>query len=387
MRFVHIADLHIGKIVSGYSLLDDQRFALERVLSICKERNASALVLAGDIYDKTVPSAEAVSLVDWFITEASNEGLTILAVPGNHDSAERIAYASELLASHGVHFPAIYEGELNRVHLADEHGPITFWLMPFLKPAHVRPHFPDEEIDQDYTSAIRAALSNCQINTSQRNVLVAHQFVTAGSATPEVTDSELSLGGIDNVDVSAFDAFDYVALGHVHRPQRIGRDEVRYAGSLLKYSFSEINYPKSACVVDLGAKGDVMYELVPISPMRDMREIKGPLEAILAPEVLEQSNKQDFVHVILTDEEPAINALARVRSAYPNVMTIEYDNARTRHVSSVSPHAEALQELDPFQLFEKFYEEQNGTSLNEEQTKLVRSAVEEACSTVKGVAL
>ena len=378
MRFLHVGDLHAGKSVCGFSLLEDQRYALARVLAIAKEREAQALVLVGDLYDKSAPSAEAVSLIDWFLTEAANAGLTVLGIPGNHDSAERVAYASGLMASRGVHFPAVYEGRVPCVHLEDEHGKIAFWLVPFLKPVHVRSHFPDEEIGQDYTAAMRAVLSACELDDEIRNVAVAHQFVTAGTHTPETCDSELNLGGLDNVDAAVFDRFDYVALGHLHRPQRVGRETMRYAGSLLKYSFSEIPYPKSVCLVDMGPKGQVEVELAPIEPMRDMREVRGPLDAILAEDVLAQANRNDYVHVVLTDEEPPLDALARVRAAFPHVMAIDYDNTRTRHASSITHDAEKLQALDPFALFARFYEEQNGSSLGKQQEALVLKMLEES---------
>ncbi len=385
MRFLHLADLHLGKVVCGYSLLEDQSYALDRALEVARERNASAIVLAGDLYDKTAPSAEAVSLLDRFLTKASAAGLVVLAVPGNHDSAERVAYVADLLASQGVHFPPVYAGSVPCVTLEDEQGPVNFWLLPFLKPAHVRPFFPEADIAQNYTEAIRAALSNCVIDANQRNVLIAHQFVTSGAHAPQTSESELSLGGLDNVDASIFDSFDYVALGHVHRPQRIGRDTVRYAGSLLKYSLSEIPYPKSFCLVDMPQKGSVSFELIPVNPLREMREVKGPLEKVLDAEVLAQVNPQDYVHVILTDEDPAINAFSRVRAAYPRVMAIDYDNTRTRHVSALTADSEALEKLDPLELFERFFEEQNGTRLSDGQLTLVKDALEAAGNKEGGV--
>ena len=359
-------------------MLEDQRYALEQVLTIAENENTPAIVLAGDLYDKTIPSAEAVSLFDWFLTEATRKNISVLAIPGNHDSAERIAYASSLLAAHGVHFPGVYDGSIPCVQLPDEHGTVAFWLMPFLKPAHIRPYFPDLEIGQSYTTAIQAALSTCDINPQMRNVVLAHQFVTAGSAMPETSDSELNLGGLDNVDISVFDQFDYVALGHVHRPQRIGRDEARYAGSLLKYSFSEIPHPKSACLVDLGPKSTIEVKLIPIEPLHDMREIRGPLESILADDVVQQGNANDYVHVVLTDEEPTIDALTRVRSVYPNVMAVDYDNIRSRHTSTAALDSEALHKLNPYQLFATFYEEQNGKPLDEEQAKIVAETLDKS---------
>ncbi|MEG0503609.1 MAG: exonuclease SbcCD subunit D, partial [Raoultibacter sp.] len=304
MKILHLADLHIGKQVNGFPLIEDQRFALEAVLAAARDHSVDALLLAGDLYDKSSPSAEAVCLLDWFFTEVATAGLPCYAIPGNHDSAERVAYVSGLLTRQGIHLAPIFDGRVTHHSLEDEHGPVTFWLLPFMKPAHVRAFFPDADIGQDYTAALRTVLADCPLETSQRNVLIAHQFVTSGTAEPERSDSELSVGGLDNVDASVFADFDYVALGHIHRPQRIGRDEVRYAGSLLKYSFSEIKYPKSATLVELGPKGTISITLLPLEPLHDMREIKGPLASLLADDVVTASKSDDYLHVVLTDEDP-----------------------------------------------------------------------------------
>ena len=396
MKFLHLADLHIGKIVNGFSLLEDQRFALEQVLRLARERQADALLLAGDLYDKSAPSAEAVALLDWFLTQTAELELPCFAIPGNHDSAERVGYASQLLKRQGVYVPRTFDGTVEHFTLEDEHGPLTVWLLPFLKPVHVRAHFPEkaDEIGQDYTAATRCVLEACDIDLSRRNVLVAHQFVTWNGTEPERSDSELTLGGLDNVDASVFDSFDYVALGHIHRPQRIGRDEVRYAGSLLKYSFSEIRYPKSAVLVELGAKGDAAYaeadanagagapacdvriELVPLPALRDMREIKGPLAELLSDEVAHAGNPLDYLHVVLTDEQPAIDALARARAVYPNVMALDYENARTKAQTDASVTSDEEEALTPFELFARFFELQNGTQLTENQAAIAREALE-----------
>ena len=266
MRLLHVSDLHIGKRLNGVSLLDDQRHILRQILDIAKQRQAKALLIAGDIYDKASPSAEAVTVFDAFLTDVVAAGLRVLAIPGNHDSAERIAYAQGLLESQGVCFPPVYAGEVERVVLEDEWGDVAFWLLPFLKPGDVRRYFPDVEIGGDYSAALRAVLGACEIDANVRNVVLSHQLVTAYGVSPDRADDEIKLGGIDNVDVSVYDAFDYVALGHVHRPQRVGRDTVRYSGSPLKYSFSEARYNKSVVLVDLGEKLRLVMRLAHVFP-------------------------------------------------------------------------------------------------------------------------
>ena len=264
MKVLHVSDLHIGKRVNGMSMLDDQRYILRQILDIAEKRQVSVLLIAGDVYDKASPSAEAVTVFDAFLTDAVAADLRVLAIPGNHDSAERIAYAQGLLEKQGVCLPPVYAGEVERVELEDEHGPVEFWLLPFLKPGDVRRFFPDEEIGDDYSAALRAVLGACAIDQGKRNVVLSHQLVTAYGTAPDRADDEIKLGGMDNVDVSVYDAFDYVALGHVHRPQRVGRDTVRYSGSPLKYSFSEARYDKSAALIELGEKepGDDVGECV-----------------------------------------------------------------------------------------------------------------------------
>lgn len=375
MRLLHLSDLHIGKRVNEFSLLNDQRFVLEGVLRMVREHHVDALLLAGDLYDKAAPSAEAVAVVDWFLEEAAATGTRVLAIAGNHDSAERVAYGAGLLGRQGVHLSPVYNGTLSSVVLEDEYGPVTFWLMPFLKPPMVRPFFPEQTLDT-YSDALAAALSTCAIDETQRNVLLAHQFITWGSSEPRRCDSELSLGGVDNVDGHIFDDFDYVALGHIHRPQRIGRDEMRYSGSPLKYSFSEIRDPKSAPLVELGPKGSVAIDLLPLVPLHDMRSIRGPLKQLTAPEVVQAGDPQDYLQVILTDEHPPLDALDRLRSVYPNVMGLEYDNARTRALRQANQELPATERpLD--ELFEEFYQLLNGQELTETQRAAVKTALED----------
>ncbi|MBO4365754.1 MAG: exonuclease SbcCD subunit D [Eggerthellaceae bacterium] len=395
MRFLHISDLHIGKRVNGISLVEDQEYILAQIVEIACERDVDALVIAGDIYDKASPSAEAVTVFDGFLTKLASMGVCVLAIPGNHDSAERIAYAQGLLSAQGICFPPVFAGEVSCVRVADDHGDVCFWLLPFLRPGDVRRFFPDAEIGDNYAAALRAVLEACSIDRSQRNVIVMHQLVTAGGVAPERADDEIKLGGIDAVDVSVYDDFDYVALGHVHRPQRVGRDTVRYSGSVLKYSFSEARYPKSAVLVELGPKqasddvgACVSFELVPLVPLHDMREVCMTLTELLAlgqddaagaamadTAVTTDAARYDYLHITLTDEHPQLDAMARIREVFPNAMALDYENvailaARAHVCAAVDPD-----ELDTVQLFGQFFEEQVGKPLDEVQHGIVTQAV------------
>ena len=381
MRLLHLSDLHIGKQVNEFSLLEDQALMLETVVGIVEQRDVDAVIIAGDVYDRSAPSADAVACFDKFLSSLTDTGAACFIIPGNHDSAERIAYAAHLLERNRVHIAPVYDGTVVCRTLTDEYGETTFWLFPFIRPANVKRFFPDDDIP-DYTAAMQHVIEACDIDPTQRNVAIAHQFVTYSGIEPDRSDSELSLGGIDNVDASVFDAFDYVALGHIHRPQRIGRDTVRYSGSLLKYSASEIRYPKSAPLVTLGEKGEVDIELVPLIPARDMRQIKGPLKQLASEETvagLSRSERDDYIHVVLTDEFQPIDALSALRAVYPNVMSISFDNARTAAAQEECRSvAEDVDRIDPIDLFARFYREQNGSDMTDVQYETVREALEES---------
>lgn len=377
MKVLHVSDLHIGKRVNGMSMLDDQRYILRQILDIAEKRQVSVLLIVGDVYDKASPSAEAVTVFDAFLTDAVAAGLHVLAIPGNHDSAERIAYAQGLLEKQGVCLPPVYAGEVERVELEDEHGPVEFWLLPFLKPGDVRRFFPDEEIGDDYSAALRAVLGACAIDQGKRNVVLSHQLVTAYGTAPDRADDEIKLGGMDNVDVLVYDAFDYVALGHVHRPQRVGRDTVRYSGSPLKYSFSEARYGKSVALVELGEKrpGDdvgecVSFELIPLVPLHDVREIRGTLADVLA-----MGAESDYLHITLSDEHPQLDAMAKIHEVFPNAMMLDYDNVTVlidRPQTQLTADPDSMDTLD---LFSAFYESQVGNSLDDEQRDFARKLI------------
>lgn len=381
MKVLHVSDLHIGKRVNGMSMLDDQRYILRQILDIAEKREVSVLLIAGDVYDKASPSAEAVTVFDAFLTDAVAAGLRVLAIPGNHDSAERIAYAQGLLEKQGVCLPPVYAGEVERVELEDEHGPVEFWLLPFLKPGDVRRFFPDEEIGDDYSAALRAVLGACAIDQGKRNVVLSHQLVTAYGTAPDRADDEIKLGGMDNVDVSVYDAFDYVALGHVHRPQRVGRDTVRYSGSPLKYSFSEARYDKSAALIELGEKkpGDdvgecVSFELIPLVPLHDVREVRGTLADVLAMGTALDAS-QDYLHITLSDEHPQLDAMAKIHEVFPNAMMLDYDNVTVlidRPQTQLTADPDSMDTLD---LFSAFYESQVGNPLDNEQRDFARKLI------------
>ena len=377
MKVLHVSDLHIGKRVNGMSMLDDQRYILRQILDIAEKHQVSVLLIAGDIYDKASPSAEAVTVFDVFLTDAVAAGLRVLAIPGNHDSAERIAYAQGLLEKQGVCLPPVYAGEVERVELEDEHGSVEFWLLPFLKPGDVRRFFPDEEIGDDYSVALRAVLGACDIDQGKRNVVLSHQLVTAYGTAPDRADDEIKLGGMDNVDVSVYDAFDYVALGHVHRPQRVGRDTVRYSGSPLKYSFSEARYGKSVALVELGEKkpGDdvgkcVSFELIQLVPLHDVREVRGTLADVLA-----MGAESDYLHITLSDEHPQLDAMAKIHEVFPNAMMLDYDNVTVLIDRPQTQLTADPDSMDTLELFGAFYESQVGNPLDDEQQDFARKLI------------
>lgn len=374
MKILHLADLHLGKRICERSLLDDQRFLLNQVLQCIIQKQVDAVLIAGDVYDRPAPPPDAVTLLDSFLTALEDAGVPCLLIPGNHDSDERLAFGARLLGGAGVHLAPVFDGRLRTVTLADQYGPVQFTLLPFLRPAQVRRFFPDVP-PGDYEAAIRAVLGTVDTADGGRHVLLAHQFVTAAGAAPARCDSELApVGTLDNVDVSAFDGFDYVALGHIHGPQRVGRDTVRYAGSPLKFSFSEARHHKSAPLVTLGEKGDVRVELLPLTPMRDLREIRGRLDDLLDPASWAGAKTDDFMHITLTDDA-VMDAMNRVRAVYPNTLRLDFDNALTA-LSGAPVMAREAVRRDPFALFAEFYEQQNGEPMDEEMKPIVRGLLE-----------
>ena len=309
MRFLHLSDLHLGKRVCEFSMLDDQRYILGEILSLLDTRPVDAVLLAGDLYDKPVPPAEAVRLLDWFLTELADRKLPVFAISGNHDSAERVAFGAHLLAGSQVYVSPVFEGAPAPIPLTDAYGPVDIYLLPFLKPATVRHIYPDEPIES-YSDALGCVLRRCAPDPARRSVLVAHQFV-AGAAACE--SEEPSVGGLDCVDAALFDGFDYVALGHLHSPQKVGRDTLRYCGTPLKYSFSEAHQHKSATFVELGPKGEVTLSTAPLTPKHDLRELRGSYMELTDRRNYDGTAVDDYLHITLTDEQDVPDALARLR--------------------------------------------------------------------------
>lgn len=373
MKFLHLADLHLGKRVNGFSMLEDQAHILRQILAILDDEQPDGVLIAGDVYDKSVPSVEAVGLLDGFLTELRARGVPVLLISGNHDSPERLAFGGRVMDSCGIHISPVYDGALAPVTLQDAFGPVHVWLLPFVKPAHVRRWFPDADIES-YTDAMAEAVAHMDIDTAARNVLVTHQFVTGGTRSGS---EELSVGGTDNVDSSVFAPFDYVALGHLHGAQHIGRETIRYAGSPLKYSFSEARQHKSVTVVTLGEKGDVQVRTVALTPLRELREIRGSYDELTARSFYEHTTyRSDYLHLILTDEQDVFDAMSRLRTIYPYLMTLDYDNARTRAAGGMSVPAET-ERRTPLELFEALYQRQNHRPMSEVQREYIAQLMEQ----------
>ena len=372
MKLIHLSDLHLGKRVNEFSMIDDQRHVLDQILRVIDAERPDAVLIAGDVYDKPVPTAEAVALLDWFLVELSGRELQVFVISGNHDSAERMAFGGRLMEQSGVHLAPVYDGTVARWTLTDEHGPVHLYLLPFVKPVHVRRCFPEREIET-YTDAVAAAVKAMDVDPAARNVLVTRQFVT-GAARCE--SEEVSVGGSDNVDASVFDGFDYVALGHLHGPQTVGRETVRYCGTPLKYSFSEVHHKKSVTVVELGEKGTVTVRTVPLTPRRDLVELRGAYEEVTRRDFYEGNGYQDsYVHITLTDEEDVPDALGKLRLIYPYLMKLDYDNQRT-HAAGVGDEGGDLQRKSPMELLEEFYAMQNGQPMGQEQRQFARQLME-----------
>lgn len=373
MRFLHLADLHIGKRVNGFSMIEDQKFVFEQVYNVIENEKIDGIIMAGDIYDKPVPSAEAVKLFDEMLTRLVSINLPIFVISGNHDSAERIGFGSDILSAAKVYMSRVYNGNLQKIELEDDYGKINVYLLPFIKPATVKNIYKEAEI-KDYDDALEYVLSQEKIDETKRNVIVSHQFVTGAMRSES---EEVSVGGLDNVSVENYDAFDYVALGHIHRAQQMGRESARYAGTLLKYSFSEEKHNKSMTIVDLKEKGNIEIKEIPVKPLHDLKTIKGKFSEITSEEFYKELKKEDYYRAVLTDEEDILNAIGKLKSIYPNLMSMEYDNTRTRSYSVVD-NVETGEAKSPLDYFEEFFEKQNGRKMSEKQRDYLLEILGEA---------
>lgn len=373
MKFIHLSDLHLGIRVNDFSMSEDQRYILDRILDIIDREAPDGIIIAGDIYDKSMPPAEAVAMFDDFISSIADRKIKTFIISGNHDSAERIAFGSRIMNAGGIYLSPVYNGDIKPVVMEDEYGAVNIYMLPFVRPSAVRAFYPDDDTDS-YSSAVETAVKHMNADFSQRNIIITHQFVTGAVRS----DSEdISVGGTDNVSADIFADFDYTALGHIHKPQNIGSERIRYCGTPLKYSFSEAKQDKSVTVIELGKKGDVNVRTVKLIPLRDMTELKGSYEELMKKSFYEGTGyTEDYVHITLTDENDIPDAVSKLRLVYHRLMKMDYDNARTKKQSIIEGMTSA-READPEKLFGEFFESQNNVPMNDEQAAFVSGIIKD----------
>lgn len=371
MKIMHLSDLHIGKKVNEYSMLQDQIYILKEILRIIDNEKVETVIIAGDVYDRSLPPNEALELFDEFLYQLSGRNVNVFVISGNHDSPERISYGGRMMTENKIFLSPVYDGNVKPITLNDDYGEVNFYLLPFVRPADIRRYFPDENIE-NYIDAVKVAIDNMNVDFNERNILVTHQFVTGA----ELSESEnIIVGGTDNVSGEVFDGFDYVALGHIHREQTVGKDNIRYCGTPLKYSFSEAKNIKSVTILDFNDKGNIEYSKIPLTPLRDMREIRGTYYELTLKSNYESTNTEDYLHITLTDEEDIPDAIGKLRSIYPNIMKLDYDNLRTRGSGTVDA-IENIESKSPFELFADLFKQQNNQDMSEEQEEIMRNLID-----------
>lgn len=376
MKILHLADLHLGKRVNEMSMIEDQKYILDQIITLIKEESVGIVLLCGDIYDKSIPTIEAIHLLDEFLDQLSKMAIKVLMISGNHDSIDRLSFGKSLFTRSNLYIASQFENEIEKITVKENGITVNFYMLPFVKSAYIS-HIFQLQTDS-YEECFRYLIEHTKIDEEETNILLSHQFVTANKKNPELSDSETSsLGGIDNIDFHIFDPFDYVALGHIHKPQAMGREMVRYAGSILKYSFSEIHMDKKATILTIDAKKEISLSFYPLKPLRDMREIECSLEELLKKQC-EIGKQEDYMHVILTDEEQILDAIGKVRTIYPNVMQISFKNRRyMKQLESAQIKEDQISDQSPAELFEQFYKMQNHIDLDEKRLQLVLSVFEE----------
>ena len=373
MRFLHTSDLHLGKRIYETSLVEDQIYILNEIIDIAKSQNVDAVLISGDVYDKSIPPAEAVTAFDKFVTALSKSNIKVFIISGNHDSAQRLDFMSELLKKENVFICGSFKGELEKIELSDENGKINIYLLPFIKPSSVRQYNADTAIDT-CEDAVSFVLDNADIDYSKRNIILAHQFITGAC---EDGSEEMSVGGLDNISSDVFSWFVYTALGHIQRAQIVGFDNVRYSGTPLKYSFSESMHNKSVTIVDLPKKGEITIDQIPLNAYRDMRCIKGTYDELVTFENYSGTNTDDYIKATLTDEDDVMDALAKLRTVYPNILTLEYENTRTKTAYDIENIEGESQSVSPIDMLSKLYKMQYGTELTESQRSVAEKLIED----------
>ena len=371
MKLFHLSDLHLGKRLNVFSMIEDQRYILKEILTVINKEKPDGILIAGDVYDRSIPSEDAMKLWDEFLISLAEKKIPVFAISGNHDSAIRFSDHGELVDVTGIHLSPVFDGNTKCFRLTGKEVSVNIYMLPFIKPAVVKSIFPDEEI-YDYTDACRVAINHMNVDKNETNILIAHQFVTGAT---RCESEEIVVGGLDNVDASVFDDFDYVALGHIHGKQTIGKETIRYCGTPLKYSFSEKDHQKTITVLNIDKKGEIIIDEIPLTPMHDLREIKGSYAELTAKKNYENTNTDDYIHAVLTDENDVIDAVGKLRVIYPNLMKLSYDNARTKEQREVTD-IENIEHKSPIELFEEFYEKQNNVAMSDEQREFVIECIE-----------
>ena len=376
MKLMHLSDLHLGKLVLEQSMIDDQKYILNQIIEIVKKEQVDIVLIAGDVYDKSIPTIEAVNLFSDFLTRLYKLKVLVFVISGNHDSKDRLSFGNELFVDNGIYIEGIFNGNLRCETANDKYGKLNIYMLPFIKPVEIKRFYPDEIIDT-YEDAIKCILKHSSINKNERNIIMVHQFVTSLGEDVIRSDSEsISLGGIDNIDVTLFKDFDYVAMGHIHGPQKVGRETARYSGSPLKYSFSEVNQKKSVCIIEFNSKEDINISKIPLIPIKDMRVIKGPFDKLISKEIVNLENKNDYLDVILTDDDYIINAIGKLRKFYPNILKLEYENRISSN--DVSDNIDIdKSNMSPIDLFSEFYKMQNGIELPAKKKKIIEEVIKE----------
>lgn len=380
MKILHLSDLHIGKVVLEQSMLEDQKYILNQIIEKIKEEKVELIIISGDVYDRSVPPSEAVTVLNNFLKILIKDlNLKVCIIAGNHDSKERLNFGSEIFADDGLYISSIYTGTIDKIELQDEFGKLNIYMLPYIKPIEVKQYL-DEEVDvSTYHNTVKYIIEKEDINEKERNIILSHQFVTAGNVEPEKSDSEtLYLGGTENVDVSCYDKFDYVALGHIHGPQRIGRDTARYAGTILKYSFSEVNQKKSLTIIDFKEKGYIKINLMPLNPLKDMRVIKGPIQELLKEENYINTNREDYIRAIITNEEPIYDAIGQIKKVYPNTLRLDIENSKmvTNNETKLSD-IDNIKKKDELELFNEFYKMQHNQELDAKKVEMIERVIKE----------
>ena len=371
MKIAHISDLHLGKTLHNFSLIEDQEYILNQIVQKIIENKVEVLLVAGDIYDKNVAPEAGIKLFRKFLNDLVNINIKVMVISGNHDSAERLTFGGEFMTDKGIFFSKVYDGNIEPIVLKDENGSVNFYLLPFIKPSIVQHYFPDEKIES-YEDAVSCAVKQMELNSSERNIIVAHQNILSAE---RCESEENVIGGLDAVSDQIFKDFDYVALGHIHKQQEIGKSKVMFSGTPLKYSVSELDHNKVMPVITLGKKSEKDIELVPLVPKRELRQIKATFDEIMKNSKNDPYNAEDFIDVILTDENDVLDAISTLRSVYPNILKITYDNKATKAAESVEKF-DAVDEKKPLDVFEAFYKARRGTDMDDMQKEYIQSLIE-----------